>query len=276
MSSDVPETTHQQKPRRPRFRTVAIVLAVLFLGVWFLSPAGTVESPVRLERDADGQLQEISEPQDSSLHFGAHLTSLSASNQTVTGSSSSHPNPAWFRCESILIVNRSDHLLMKRIGESVVEKLKQDPHLDRIDYLPQGHLPEAGRLAPDLVVTLRLESIDASGITGRKLKAKIVKNKVAPPFRIAEFDMLSRRGISLEGDLIDMGVEDRIVQKSGSWFSYGETRLGQGRDKARIFLEENPEITDEIKRKILIARGHEDLLNPADQPAEEPAQEEAE
>jgi recombination protein RecA len=87
--------------------------------------------------------------------------------------------------------------------------------------------------------------------------------------------MLSRCGISLEGDLIDMGVDDRIVQKSGSWFSYGETRLGQGRDKARIFLEENPEITAEIRAKILVARGHEDLLNPADAPAEEPAQEEA-
>jgi recombination protein RecA len=122
------------------------------------------------------------------------------------------------------------------------------------------------------IATLK-EGEDAVGI---RMKAKIVKNKVAPPFRVAEFDMLSRCGISMEGDLIDMGVDDRIVQKSGSWFSYGETRLGQGRDKARIFLEENPEITEEIRAKILIARGHEDLLNPADSPAEEPAQEEAE
>jgi recombination protein RecA len=122
------------------------------------------------------------------------------------------------------------------------------------------------------IATLK-EGEEAVGI---RMKAKIVKNKVAPPFRVAEFDMLSRRGISMEGDLIDMGVEDRIVQKSGSWFSYGETRLGQGRDKARIFLEENPEITEEIRAKILVARGHEDLLNPADPPAEEPAQEEAE
>jgi recombination protein RecA len=122
------------------------------------------------------------------------------------------------------------------------------------------------------IATLK-EGDEAVGI---RMKAKIVKNKVAPPFRISEFDMLSRRGISLEGDLIDMGVDDRIVQKSGSWFSYGKTRLGQGRDKARIFLEENPEITEEIKGKILVARGHEDLLAPADQPAEEPAQEEVE
>ena len=102
---------------------------------------------------------------------------------------------------------------------------------------------------------------------GIRMKAKIVKNKVAPPFRIAEFDMLCRRGISLEGDIIDMGIEDRVVQKAGSWFSYGETRLGQGRDKARLLLEENPELLNEIREKILIARGFEYLISGA--PTEE-------
>ena len=91
---------------------------------------------------------------------------------------------------------------------------------------------------------------------GIRMKAKIVKNKVAPPFRIAEFDMLSRCGISLEGDVLDMAVEDRIVNKAGSWFSYGQQRIGQGRERARQFLEENPDTLEEIKQKVLEARGY--------------------
>jgi recombination protein RecA len=90
---------------------------------------------------------------------------------------------------------------------------------------------------------------------GIRMKAKIVKNKVAPPFRSAEFDMLGHCGISLEGDILDLGVEDRVVDRSGTWFSFGETRLGQGRDKSRVFLEENPDVLAKIKQKILEARG---------------------
>jgi recombination protein RecA len=90
---------------------------------------------------------------------------------------------------------------------------------------------------------------------GIRMKAKIVKNKVAPPFRVAEFDMLGRRGISLEGDVLDMATDDRIVQKSGSWFNYGDVRLGQGRDRARQFLEENPPVLAEIRQLVLKHRG---------------------
>lgn len=90
---------------------------------------------------------------------------------------------------------------------------------------------------------------------GIRMKAKIVKNKVAPPFRVAEFDMLVSRGISLEGDVLDMATDDRIVTKSGSWFAYGDMRLGQGRDKARAFLEENPKVLAEIRAKVLEKRG---------------------
>jgi recombination protein RecA len=90
---------------------------------------------------------------------------------------------------------------------------------------------------------------------GIRIKAKIVKNKVAPPFRVAEFDMYNTCGISLSADVLDLAAEDRVVEKSGSWFAYGETRLGQGRDKARLYLEENPDMLEQIRQKVLAARG---------------------
>jgi recombination protein RecA len=96
---------------------------------------------------------------------------------------------------------------------------------------------------------------DGDNTIGIRMKAKIVKNKVAPPFRSAEFDMLGSRGISLEGDVLDLAVEDRVVDRSGTWFSFGEVRLGQGRDKARVFLEENPEVLAKIKQKVLEVHG---------------------
>ena len=96
---------------------------------------------------------------------------------------------------------------------------------------------------------------DGDTVTGIRMKAKIVKNKIAPPFRIAEFDMLTTGGINFELDLLDLAVENRIVKKAGSWFSYGETRLGQGRDRSKTVLEENPDICQEIKQKVLVAQG---------------------
>jgi recombination protein RecA len=104
---------------------------------------------------------------------------------------------------------------------------------------------------------------------GSRTRAKVVKNKVAPPFQNAEFDILFDRGISYEGDLLDLAAELGIVEKSGAWYSYGDTRIGQGRDAARMFLEENPDLADEIRNKILDAKG---LAEPA---AGSEAQEEA-
>lgn len=88
---------------------------------------------------------------------------------------------------------------------------------------------------------------------GRHVKVKVVKNKVAPPFKVAEFDLMYGEGISHEGEIIDLGVELGIVKKSGSWFSYGDSKLAQGRDAAKRVLADNPELADEIEAKIMDA-----------------------
>lgn len=90
-------------------------------------------------------------------------------------------------------------------------------------------------------------------IYGNRTRVKVVKNKLAPPFQKAEFDILYGKGISKAGELIDMGVDLAILKKSGSWFSYGETRLGQGRDAVRTLLKDNPELSEEIEEKIKTA-----------------------
>ena len=94
---------------------------------------------------------------------------------------------------------------------------------------------------------------EGEDVQGNRTRVKVVKNKLAPPFRKAEFDILYGHGISKTGELIDMGVELNILKKSGSWFSYGETRLGQGRDAVRNLLRDNPELSEEIEGKIKAA-----------------------
>jgi recombination protein RecA len=92
-------------------------------------------------------------------------------------------------------------------------------------------------------------------LTGNRTRVKIVKNKVAPPFRQAEFDVMYNEGISHTGLLIDLGVENDVVQKSGAWFSFGETRLGQGRENAKQYLKENPELVAVIEERVRAALG---------------------
>ena len=91
---------------------------------------------------------------------------------------------------------------------------------------------------------------DGEEVIGNRVKVKVVKNKVAPPFRKAEFDIMYGEGISKVGEIIDLGVELNILKKSGSWFSYGETRLGQGRDSVKSMIADNPELMDELEMKI--------------------------
>jgi len=102
----------------------------------------------------------------------------------------------------------------------------------------------------------RIASIkDRENVIGNRTKVKVVKNKVAPPFREAEFDIMYGTGISREGDVIDVAVKQEIIEKSGTWFSYGDVRLGQGRENVKIFLIENPDLYNEIELKVRKALG---------------------
>ena len=117
---------------------------------------------------------------------------------------------------------------------------------------------------------------DGDQNVGNHVRARVVKNKVAPPFRDAEFDIMFNEGISITGDLLDMAVADNVVAKSGAWFSYGEVRLGQGRENSKKFLQENPDLFAEIRQGVLVARGlvadptaaaAEDVSGASDEPA---------
>jgi recombination protein RecA len=91
---------------------------------------------------------------------------------------------------------------------------------------------------------------DGDNVTGNRTKVKIVKNKVAPPFRTAEFDIMYGEGISKSGEILDLAVDFEIVKKAGSWFSYQDTKLGQGRDAVKQVIKDNPELADELEAKI--------------------------
>jgi recombination protein RecA len=91
---------------------------------------------------------------------------------------------------------------------------------------------------------------DGDNVLGNRTKVKVVKNKVAPPFKVAEFDIMYGEGISKTGEILDLAVEFEIIKKAGSWFSYGETKLGQGRDSVKALIKDNPELADELEVKI--------------------------
>jgi recombination protein RecA len=96
---------------------------------------------------------------------------------------------------------------------------------------------------------------DGDAIVGNRCRVKVVKNKVAPPFKQAEFDIMYGEGISVEGLVLDLGVEHNVVDKSGAWYSYGDTRVGQGRENAKLFLKENPEISQQIENHLKVEMG---------------------
>ena len=122
----------------------------------------------------------------------------------------------------------------------------------------------------------RIASIkDGENVIGNRTKVKVVKNKVAPPFREVQFDIIYGKGISKEGDLLDLGVNYNIIDKAGTWFSYGDERLGQGRENVKRFLEQNPEMAAEIERKVRQELGLiKDESQAADEAADAPTDEE--
>jgi recombination protein RecA len=97
---------------------------------------------------------------------------------------------------------------------------------------------------------------DKDDVIGSQTRVKIVKNKVAPPFKTVDFDIMYGEGISKTGELIDLGVKSGIIEKSGAWFSYNGDKIGQGRENAKNFLKQNPQIADEIEKKIRADAGH--------------------
>ncbi len=100
--------------------------------------------------------------------------------------------------------------------------------------------------------TRRIGAIkDGENVIGSRVRARVVKNKLAPPFRKAEFDMMFDSGISLEGDILDMAAEDGLVTKTGAWYTYGDLKLGQGREKAKAFLRENTELAEELRAEVV-------------------------
>ena len=102
---------------------------------------------------------------------------------------------------------------------------------------------------------------DGNGAIGTRVRARVVKNKIAPPFREAEFDIMFDSGISYEGDLLDLALAADIVEKSGAWFNYGKIRLGQGRENAKKYLIDYPEVRNELKDKVMSTKG---LASPID------------
>src|SRR6516162_4510971 len=119
----------------------------------------------------------------------------------------------------------------------------------------------SGGLALKFYSSVRIDIRKISGIkegeetVGSRIKARVVKNKVAPPYRVAEFDLMHDFGISREGDILDLGLEDKLLQKSGSNIYYGDMKLGNGRENAKQYLRDNPALADEISRKVLEKRG---------------------
>ena len=101
---------------------------------------------------------------------------------------------------------------------------------------------------------------DGEDVIGQRVRAKIVKNKIAPPFRVAEFDMMHTDGISYEGDIIDLAIAENIIVRSGAWFRYEDIQLGQGREKTRAYLKENRELTERLRAEILASGGYDDTL----------------
>ena len=156
----------------------------------------------------------------------------------------------------------------KQFGKGSIMRLGQKGAIQPIEAIPTGAISidfalGVGRAlkfyASVRIDIRRIASIkDGDAVVGGRTRVKVVKNKVAPPFREAEFDVMYGEGISRTGDLLDLAVDKRIVEKSGAWFAYGGERLGQGRENAKQFLKDNPDvykaIEDRVRRELGMVR----------------------
>lgn len=150
-----------------------LFLLVAFLAVWNLLPPDVLRNPVVMGRGDNGKLHEQPREDEGGLHFNAHVGALKSRNSTTTASSESHSDPAFLADRGLMIINHSNHVLMERVGTELLAQLKADNKFDRLAYYPSGHLPENGAEAPDVWLSINLESIEESGIIGRELKATV-------------------------------------------------------------------------------------------------------
>lgn len=173
-------------PRRKRRAVVgvAIVLLMLFAAIWWLPRPKPTTEPVNYVRNADGSFSTDSDgASDSGLEIAFDAGQLNASNNISTTSSSSHSGTTWFACDSILVMNHSDHLLVQRATDSLVEQLKSSGEFQSVRYYPTGHLPEPGISKPDLYLTMDLQSLEESGVASTQIEASIKANLGFAPAR---------------------------------------------------------------------------------------------
>lgn len=232
-------------PRRIRIGTL-----VLFVGaavLWNAFPPNVPQKPVILAREADGTLREQGEPSGNGIGFNAQLGELKSQNSTSSVSSSSHSNPAFFAARHLIIINQSDDILMERVGAELLESLKTELAVDRLEYYPLGHMPELGSLAPDFYVTLELESKNVSGLLNDKLKAKVkaTLGSMLSKSNYTSFDQLTPPLVNLYAT-VEVDHQSTYFGVESSAAAY----ILQGRDIAK-------EITKQFKAKFDAAReGH--------------------
>lgn len=154
---------------------LTLILLIAFLAVWYLTPAQVIAEPLHLKRNADGRLVAENPPDEAAgLRLNVQATKIEARNNTSSSSSETHSNPSFLTAGSLTVLNSSDHLLMQRVGAALVEQLKEESALDRIDYFPHGHRPELGGPAADLYLMIELHSIEQSGLLDQELKAEVI------------------------------------------------------------------------------------------------------
>lgn len=232
-------------PRRVRIGTLILFGGVAVL--WKAFPPNVPQQPVILAREADGTLRKQDKPSGNILSFNAQLGKLKSQNLTSCVSSSSHSNPAFFAARHLIIINQSDDILMERIGAELLESLKTELAVDRLEYYPLGHMPELGNVAPDFYVTLEMESKKVSGLMNDKLEAKV---------KATLGSMLSKSNYSsfdhLTPPLVNLNTTVEVDHRS-TYFgveSSSAAYIMQGRDIAK-------EITKQFKAKFDAAReGH--------------------